>query len=119
MKSYKDLIVWQKSIELVIVIYRLTSKFPKSELFNMVVQMNKAAISIPSCIAEGFGRRSKKEKEEFYLVSYGSAMELENQIFIAKKLGFIEESDCVKVDELLNEILRMLNKLTSSSRANY
>lgn len=116
MRSYKELIVWQKSIELVIEIYRITSLFPKSELFGLVSQMRKAVVSIPSCIAEGYGRRSRKEKDQFYLIAFGSALELETQIIISKKLGFIDEKDSIRADELLTEVLKMLNKMTSNSR---
>jgi len=116
MKSYRDLIVWQKSIELVVEIYRITAKFPKSELFGIVMQMRKAVISIPSNIAEGYGRKSWKEKDQFYLISFGSGCELETQIIIAKKLKFVEEEEFIKADGLLNEVLRMLNKMTSTHR---
>lgn len=116
-KSYKDLIVWQKSIELVVEIYRLTSKFPKSELFGIVIQMRKSVVSIPSNIAEGYGRKSRLERQQFYLISFSSGLELETQIIIAKKLGYIEERESRKADQLLDEILRMLNKITSGSRS--
>lgn len=116
MTSHKDLIVWQKSIELVVEIYRMTAKFPKSELFGIVMQMRKAVISIPSNIAEGYGRKSRKEKDQFYLVSFSSGLELETQMIIAKRLGFITEKESSKADSLLDEVLRMLNKMTSSHR---
>lgn len=116
MRSYKDLIVWQKAIELVIEIYRLTSKFPKPEIFGLVAQMRKAVISIPSCIAEGYGRKSRKEKDQFYLIAFGSALELETQVIIAKRLGYIDEKDSARADGLLNEVLRMLNKMTANAR---
>lgn len=115
-RSYKDLIVWQKSIELVVEIYRITAKFPKSELFGIVMQMRRAVISILSNIAEGYGRKSWKEKDQFYLISFSSGCELETQILIAKKLRFTEEEEFTRADELLDEILRMLNKMTSSHR---
>mgnify|MGYP001562676292 FL=1 len=115
-KSYKDLIVWQKSIELVVEIYRITAKFPKSELFGIVMQMRKAVVSIPSNIAEGYGRKSWKEKDQFYLISFGSRCELETQIIIAKRLKFIDNKEFVKADGLLDEVLRMLNKMTSPHR---
>lgn len=90
--SYRQLIVWQKSIELVELIYKLTQGFPKAELFGLVSQIRRAAISIPSNIAEGYGRRSDKEYLQFYSFSYGSALELETQLFIAQKLGFGEKA---------------------------
>ena len=115
-KSYKDLIVWQKSIELVVEIYRITAKFPKSELFGIIMQMRKAVISIPSNIAEGYGRKSWKEKDQFYLISFGSGCELETQIIIAKRLQFVKDEEFLKADGLLDEIQRMLNKMTSAHR---
>ena len=119
MKSHKDLFVWQKSIELVVEVYYLTSNFPKSELFVMVSQMRRAVISIPSNIAEGYARRSSKERLQFYLISFGSACELETQIIIAKKLGFVDGKNSIKADGLLNEVLRMLNKMTIESRTSH
>ena len=110
--SYKDLIVWQKSIKLVTEIYLLTSKFPKSELFGIVSQMRRAVVSIPSNIAEGYGRKTHKGYNNGCLIAYGSALELETQIVIAKELKFANLEDFIKVDLLLNEILRMLNKMT-------
>ncbi len=110
-KSYKDLIVWKKSIELVVEIFALTAKFPKSELYGIISQMRRAAISIPSNIAEGHGRRSIKDYTHFYSFAYGSALELETQIIIAKRLGFIIEQDYIKADQLLEEILKMLNTM--------
>ncbi|HVZ11827.1 MAG TPA: four helix bundle protein [Patescibacteria group bacterium] len=116
MKSYKELIVWQKSIELVVEIYRITSNFPKSELFGIVMQMRRAVVSIPSNIAEGFGRKTHKEKDQFYLISFGSGCELETQILISKKLSFDEVRDFEKADRLLDEVMRMLNKMTTPQR---
>lgn len=116
MTTYKELIVWQKSIELVVEIYRLTADFPKAELFGIVSQMRRAVISIPSCIAEGYGRKSKKEKDQFYLISFGSGLELETQLVISKRLNFQSEKEFSKADSLLDEVLRMLNKMTYSSR---
>lgn len=115
-RSYRDLIVWQKSIELVIEIYRITAKFPKSELFGIVMQMRRAVVSTPSNIAEGYGRKSWKEKDQFYLISFGSGCELETQIIIAKRLQFVKDEEFVKADGLLDEVLRMLNKMTSTHR---
>lgn len=108
LKSYKELIVWQKSIELVKLIYELTSYFPKEELFGIVSQMRRAAISIPSNMAEGYGRRSHKEYTQFYAISYSSALELETQLIIAKKLNFCSGEKFIRAEELLVEVLKML-----------
>ena len=108
MQTYRELITWQKSIELTIEVYKITKLFPVEEKFGLVSQMNRAVVSIPSNIAEGFARCNKKENAYFVNVSYGSAMELETQIVIAKKLKFLEESEFEKVDKLLEEVLKLL-----------
>lgn len=115
-KSYKELIIWQKSIELVKEVYILTDKFPKSELYGITFQMRKAAVAIPSNIAEGYGRKSSKEYSQFYSIAYGSALELETQLIISKKLGFASENDFIKADQLLEEVSRMLNSMTSKMK---
>lgn len=115
-KSYKELIVWQKSIKLVKEIFILTDKFPKSELYGLISQMRRAAVSIPSNIAEGYGRKSSKEYTQFYSISYGSALELETQIIISKELSFTPAENFGKVDILLEEVSRMLNSMRSQMR---
>lgn len=117
-KSYKELIVWQKAIQLVKEIFILTDKFPKSELYGLVSQLRRAAVSIPSNIAEGYGRKTKKEYAQFYAIAYGSSLELETQIIIAKELRFADIKDFAKVDLLLGEVLRMLNSMTSKMKLN-
>ena len=114
MNSHKDLKVWQKSMEFVVVIYTMTKNFPKEEQFGIVLQMRRAAISIPSNIAEGYGRVYGKETIKFLSNALGSASELETQIIISKDLGFIS-TDCLK--QLLGqieEIIRMLSALIKS-----
>lgn len=106
--SYRQLIVWQKSVELVKIVYRVTRSFPKEELFGLVSQIRRAAVSIPSNIAEGYGRRSDKEYLQFYSFSYGSALELETQLFIAQKLEFGEKNLFRTAESLLNEVIKML-----------
>lgn len=112
--GYKKLIVWQKSIELTKEIYVITEGFPKSELFGLVSQMRRAAISIPSNIAEGSKRKTKKDFQRFLVIAYGSGSELETQIEIAKILAFSNNVDYSRADMLLEEIMKMLNKMTSS-----
>ncbi len=111
-KTYKELIVWQKSIELVKVIYILTKKFPQAELYGIIAQMRRAVISIPSNIAEGYGRKSLKSYIQFYLIAYGSALELETQLIIAKELKMADEKDFIICEQLLDEVCRMLNSMT-------
>ncbi|OGH59489.1 MAG: four helix bundle protein [Candidatus Magasanikbacteria bacterium RIFCSPHIGHO2_01_FULL_33_34] len=110
MNTYRELIVWQKSIELVIEIYKLTNLFPTEEKFGLISQMKRCSISIPSNIAEGYARKNKKENAHFINISFGSATELETQIIISKKLNFINNNQWEKVDQLLLEVLRMLYK---------
>jgi four helix bundle protein len=109
--SYKDLVVWKKAMELVVRIYELTEKFPSSELYGLTSQMRRVAISIPSNIAEGRRRGSKKEFLRFLLNAYGSGAELETQLEIAKRLPKTKNLDYTKVCSLLEEIMKMLNRI--------
>ncbi len=109
--SYKELIVWQKAIDLVVAVYELTKKFPKEEIYGLTSQMKRSVISIPSNIAEGSKRGTKKDYRHFLLNSYGSGAELETQIIISQRLGFATDSDLIIVSSLLDEVMRMLNKM--------
>ncbi|MEK7662309.1 MAG: four helix bundle protein [Patescibacteria group bacterium] len=112
--SYKDLIVWQKSIELVVAVYELADTLPKEELYGITSQMKRAAISIPSNIAEGRKFGSKKEFTHFLSISYGSGAELETQLEIIKRLPFGKKLRYNKVDSLLSEVMKILNKILFS-----
>lgn len=114
LNSYKDLIVWQRSMELVTEIYRLTHKFPKEELYGISSQMKRCAVSIPSNIAEGRRRDGKKEFRRFLIIAYGSGAELETQIEISKRLNLLNLEEFEKSDKLLLETMKMLNKLLST-----
>jgi len=114
--SYKDLIVWQKSFDFVKKIYNLTDKFPKSEIYGLTSQMRRAAVSIPSNIAEGFVRKHTKEFSQFVSIAFGSGAELETQLLLAKELNFISERDFSESDSLLQEIMKMSNSLLSKLR---
>jgi four helix bundle protein len=114
MTTHKDLNVWKKSMNLVILTYRLTGQFPKEELFGLSSQMRRAAVSIPSNIAEGHGRSSDKELIRFLFISLGSASELETQILLSNKLDFLNEEGFNQLNELNNEIIRMLVALIRS-----
>ena len=113
LNSYKELIVWQKSFELVKKIYKITDNFPKSEIYGLSSQMRRASISIPSNIAEGFVRKHKKEFSQFVSIAFGSGAELETQILLSKELKFITDKDFNEIDGLLQEIMKMLNSLKS------
>jgi len=89
--SYKDLIVWQKSMDLVLLIYAIVEKFPKEETYNLSSQMKRSAVSIPSNISEGSRKVTKKDFRHFLLNSFGSGAELETQLEISKKLFFCKE----------------------------
>ncbi len=115
--SYKDLIVWQKSMELVVAVYQLTDQYPKSEIYGLTSQTRKSTISIPSNIAEGRRRGSKKDYRHFLLIAYGSGAELETQIEIAKNLPFGKNLSYSLVDSLLIEVMKMLNKIISSLKS--
>jgi len=117
MKSYENLIVWQKSMTLVVLIYKLTEKFPKEEIYRLTSQMRRAAVSIPSNIAEGSRRSSKKDFRNFLVNAYGSGAELETQIKITKLLQFSKTEDYVKTEQTLQEVMRMLNKLTETLKS--
>ncbi|HEY9586335.1 MAG TPA: four helix bundle protein [Candidatus Paceibacterota bacterium] len=111
---YKDLVVWQKSIELVSDIYKITKNFPKEEIFGITSQMRRAAISISSNIAEGSGRGTGKDFVHFLIISIGSALELETQIEIAFRLQLINELNYNRITSLLTEIIKMLRGLIRS-----
>ena len=115
MKSHKDLIVWQKSMDHVAAIYVVTKAFPKEELFGIVSQMRRAAVSIPSNIAEGYGRLYDKETVKFLSNALGSASELETQLIISKDLGYLSIEDFQKLTNQIEEIIRMLSALIKSA----
>ena len=108
MQTYKDLLVWQKSIELTVELYKVTKLLPQEEKFGLISQMRRCCVSIPSNIAEGYARRGKKENANFINIAYGSAVELETQIIISKKLEFLNESSWQKIDTILIEVLKLL-----------
>ena len=109
--SYRDLIVWQKSVDLVESVYELTRQFPKEELYGLTSQMRRAAVSIPSNIAEGKSRGTKKDYCLFMVYAFGSTSELETQVIIARRLRFADEKNLQKVEETLNELSKMLRSL--------
>ena len=115
--TYKDLIIWQKAMCLVVAIYELTGKFRKTEIYELASQMKRCAISIPSNVAEGRRRSTTEDYHKFLVIAYGAGSELETQIEIVKRLPFGKNLDYIKVDSLLNEVMRMLNKITNRLRS--
>jgi|SRR3989338_4716510 len=109
--GYRALIVWKKSIELVILVYKLTEDFPKSEIYGLISQMRRCAVSIPSNIAEGSRRKSKKDFAHFLTIAFGSGSELETQLEIVRKLPFGQTLDYSQIESLLNEVMKMLNRM--------
>ena len=111
LRSYKELVVWQRSIELTIEVYRLTSLYPKSELFGLTAQSRRAAIGIPSNISEGYSRKSRLDYAHFINIAFASGAELETQLIIAKKLKLTDQKEFEKAEHLLQEVMSMLNVL--------
>ena len=112
MKSnYRDLTVWQKAFDLSTKIYEITKGFPKEEMFGLVSQMRRCATSIPSNIAEGKGRDSDKELSYFLRIAKGSCNELETQILISQKLGYISSKQSEELQSDCEEVLKMLTAL--------
>jgi four helix bundle protein len=109
--TYRDLDIWCKGIGVVKDVYELTGKFPKQETYGPVSQMRRAAISIPSNVAEGFRRYHNKEYRQFLYISLGSCAELETQITIAKELEYILQAQEVELLEKLDHLCRMISNL--------
>ena len=110
-KTYRDLIVWQKSMSLVTEIYKVTRSFPKDETYTLVSQMRRCAISIPSNIAEGFGRKSTNDYIRFLNITMGSLYELQTQLEISLNLKYLKKVDFNKFYESSREIERMLGSM--------
>jgi four helix bundle protein len=115
-RPHHRLDVWKMSVELVTQIYQLTSHFPAEERFGLISQMRRAAISIPSNIAEGAARITNRDKLNFFHIGRASLSELETHMEIAEALGFLKASEDEKVKALLNRVGRMLNGLIASRR---
>ncbi|UOK41542.1 MULTISPECIES: four helix bundle protein [Flavobacterium] len=111
MNSYRDLIVWKKSMLLVTSIYKLASKFPDDEKFGLISQIKRSAVSIPSNIAEGYGRNYRKDYSRFLQISKGSLFENQTQLEIAANLSFLNEEELKEIKELSIEVEKMLNSL--------
>lgn len=114
-QSYKDLKVWQQGITLVKHIYELTSSFPKDELYGLTSQLRRAAVSVPSNIAEGSSRKnSKKEFVRFLHIAYGSLAEIETQLIIAQELGFASKEQINPLLEETNILMKMVYRFIAS-----
>ena len=120
-KSYKDLLIWQKGIEIVVLTYKITKSFPQEEIYALTSQIKRASVSIPSNIAEGYGRNTDKSFSHFIDISRGSFFELETQLLIAKELKFnIDFELFEKVNFLIQEESKMINAFSKSlEKANH
>lgn len=114
--SYQELTVWQKSVELAVLIYKVTQKFPRNELYGLISQIRRSAIAIASNIAEGQGRRSSKEFCQFLRIAFSSTLELETQIIIASKVNYLELkekdyilSSCLEIKKMIKSLEKSLN----------
>ena len=115
-KSFTDLRAWQEGHKLVLIIYKITQDFPKEEQFGLTCQIRRAAISITSNIAEGFSRKSYKEKVQFYSMALGSLTEVQNQLLVAKDIGYITKEEFIKVANNTIEVSKITNGLIRSSK---
>jgi len=113
-QSYRDLVVWQRAIELTTEIYRLTETFPGTEVYGLTSQLRRAAVSVASNIAEGSGRGSKREFRQFLNTARGSICELQTQLVIAGNLAFAKNERLLAAESIANEVGRMLNGLLRS-----
>ena len=113
MKGYRDLLAWQKSMQFVTDVYHETADFPKEEVYGLTNQLRRAAVSVPSNIAEGHGRSSKKEFHRFVSQARGSLLEVETQLEIARNLGYLSADGASVLLSKASEIARMLNGLLS------
>lgn len=112
-RNYRELIVWQKAMDLVELIYQVTRQFPKEELYGLTSQIRRAAVSIPSNIAEGQARQSTAEFRNFLSIAQGSRAEVETQLMIAQRLGYLPQEKTEQILNLSEEIKRMIYSLTA------
>ena len=110
-KSYRDLIVWQKAMEFVTAVYEITKDFPKEEQYGLTAQIRRSAVSVPSNIAEGYGRNSTQDYIRFLQIACGSLYELQTQLEISVNLKYMARENSESIFTLLNEIERMLNSM--------
>lgn len=108
MHDYKKLKIWTASVDFTVSVYSLTSSFPNEELYGIVSQLRRACVSIPSNIAEGSKRSTKKDFKSFLVIAHGSGAEVETQLLISKKLNYISEKKYLELSSQLDEIMKML-----------
>jgi four helix bundle protein len=113
-KSFEQLTVWQKSIEFCVLIYKNTDNFPSSEQFGLTNQLRRASSSISANIAEGFGRRTKNDKLHFYTIAYGSLLEVKSFLYLAQKLGYLNDISSLILNTA--DLQKLLNAFIASTR---
>ncbi len=118
-ESFTDLLTWKEAHKLVLTVYRITKTFPKEETYSLVDQMRRSAISITSNIAEGFSRQGKKEKLQFYFMAKGSLTELQNQLLVARDVGYITNNVFQEIAQQTIAVHKLLNGLLKSASAKY
>ena len=118
-QSYKDLIAWQKAMDLVQLVYQATKQFPKEELYGLTNQLRRAAVSVPSNIAEGQARKSTAEFRNFLSIARGSLAEVETQLIIAERLNYISPTQLHEILSLQTELAKMTNVLMSRLTTNH
>ncbi len=116
-RSFTDLVVWQEGHKLVVLIYEITKKFPREEIYSLVDQMRRSAASITSNIAEGFGRQGYKEKLHFYYQAQGSLIELKDQILISKDVGYLTADDLNKLVKQANAAHALLQGFITKTKS--
>ena len=117
-KDFKDLVVWQRAMDLVAEVYQVVKKLPKEELYALSDQIRRAVISIPSNIVEGYGRNSSKEFSHFISIAKGSKSELETQLLLCVKIDYLKESDIQNVMYLIDQVGKMLYSLQEKLTVN-
>lgn len=115
-KSFTDLIAWQKCHSLLILIYKITRSFPEDEKFGLTNQVRRATLSVTSNIAEGFGRNNVKEKTQFYGIAYGSLIEVQNQLLASRDVGYLNKQDFQEATILAIEAAKVLSGLRSANK---
>ena len=115
-RPHRRLVIWQKSVDLVVSVYKILKIFPKSEQYNLISQIQRAVVSIPSNIAEGCARKSSKEKMQFWVIARGSVSELDTHFEICRRLGYLDEKKFEELNGSLAEVSRMLSGLIRSRK---
>lgn len=116
-KSFTDLLVWKEAHKLVVIIYKTVKSFPKEELYSLSDQMKRCSVSITSNVAEGFSRQTKKEKLQFYFMAKGSLTELQNQLLVARDVGYLPAKEFIEIAKQTVTVHKLLNGLIKSAQS--